>query len=693
MNERPSFFAELKRRNVYKVAVAYAVVGWLVIQAGSIVLPTFHAPEWVLQTLVVLVVLGFPIALVIAWAFELTPEGLKRTEDGGPNVAGASRGRTWIYVAVVGAALSVGLFFIGRYIGRHSASGAGSELPAKSIAVLPFENLTEEKANAYFAEGVQDEILTRLSSVRDLKVISRTSTAKYQSKPENLKTVADELGVASLLEGAVQKSGDKVRINVQLIDARTDSHLWAKTYDRDFKDVFAVQSAVAQEIADALKAKLSPSESHALSSIPTQDSQAYDLFLQGEYQLRAAEAVPRVETYARAEEFYRQALARDQKFAQAYAALAYCSLSSHWFRSRKSPAELEQVRSLVDRALELAPDSPEAHFSLAVFHYWGHREYEPALAELDRTLNLQPNNAKARQYRAWILRRQGKWAQSIEEAKLSQDLDPRDSNIPANIALGFAALRQWDEAERYASRALALEPGTFTAIAAQYNARLNGHGDIEGARRALDAAPRDRVFPAIAGGSAPSGSSVGSTASVVTGGNAVYIHVIERRFADALALWDTLPELKPAPRSVRLAARVAIQVLAGQASKSEAEEARLLLEEQLNKRPDDLFGKTELAWVYLALDRKPDALRSFQEVANTVTIEADALLGPACQLGLAEMEAWAGQPENATKRLRHLLSIPAGISIARLKIDPVWDPIRDHPDFQKLLIEPEHIGP
>jgi tetratricopeptide (TPR) repeat protein len=295
-----------------------------------------------------------------------------------------------------------------------------------------------------------------LSSVRDLKVISRTSTAKYQSKPENLKTVASELGVATLLEGAVQKSGDKVRINVQLIDARTDSHLWAKSYDREVKDVFAVQSEVAQQITDKLRATLSSSESQALSSVPTQDPQAYDLFLKGEYELRAAESVPVAETYARAEAFYRQAIARDPKFAQAYAALAYCSVSSHWFMSRRTPAQLTEIKSLIDRALELAPDSPEAHFSLATFHYWGHREYDSALAELDRTLNLQPNNARARQTRGWIFRRQGKWEQYLSEAKLAQELDPRDAQIPGNMALGFCALRQWSEAERYASRALPL---------------------------------------------------------------------------------------------------------------------------------------------------------------------------------------------------------------------------------------------
>src|SRR6266571_1433362 len=234
-----NFLSELKRRNVYKVAVAYAVIGWLLVQVTTQVFPIFEIPNWALRLIVLAIIIGFPIALVIAWAFELTPEGLKRTEDVDLTAQARTKSHTWIYIVVVGAAFSIGLIFVGRYTARNTAgavrteAATGSSIPQKSIAILPFENLSEEKANAYFAEGIKDEILTKLASVRDLKVISRTSTAKYQSKPDNLKTVAQELGVSTILEGAVQRAGDKVRINVQLIDAQTDTHLWAKSYDRD----------------------------------------------------------------------------------------------------------------------------------------------------------------------------------------------------------------------------------------------------------------------------------------------------------------------------------------------------------------------------------------------------------------------------------------------------------------------------
>jgi TolB-like protein len=273
-----NFFAELKRRNVYKVAVAYAVVAWLLIQAASILFPTFEAPGWVMKVFVSAVALGFPIALLLAWAFELTPEGIKRTEFADEQPNKSSRGRAWIYVAIVAAMLSLGLFFLGRFTAVRK-SEKSVEASSKSIAVLPFESLSEDKSNAYFADGIEDEILTRLSKIADLKVISRSSTRKYKSAPENLRAAAQELGVANLLEGSVQKSGDAVRVNVQLINALNDSHLWAETYDRKMSDVFQVESDVAEKIATSLEARLTGMEKHDIASVGTGSSQAYDQYL------------------------------------------------------------------------------------------------------------------------------------------------------------------------------------------------------------------------------------------------------------------------------------------------------------------------------------------------------------------------------------------------------------------------------
>src|SRR6266513_340473 len=274
-----NFFGELRRRNVYKVAVGYAVVGWLLIQVATQVFPFFDIPNWGVRLVVLLIVVGFPIALVIAWAFELTPGGIKRTEEADRAYPGRSRGRAWIYVVISAGVLSAGLFFLGRYTAPNE--NKTSNVPAKSIAVLPFENLSEDKANAYFAAGIQDEIMTRLAKITDLKVISRTSTQQYQSKPGNLSQIAKQLGVTHVLEGSVQKVGEQVRVNVQLIRADHDSHVWAETYDRKLTDIFGVENDVAKSIAQSLQAKLSGREEKAFGAKPTTNPEAYDAYLRG----------------------------------------------------------------------------------------------------------------------------------------------------------------------------------------------------------------------------------------------------------------------------------------------------------------------------------------------------------------------------------------------------------------------------
>jgi TolB-like protein len=401
-----TFFAELKRRNVYKVAIAYGVVAWLLMQVASQIFPFFEIPNWAVRLVVLLLVIGFPVAVILAWAFELTPEGIKRAEDVDLSESVRRKtGRKLDFFIIAVLLLVIAILFFQRF--HPNVSPAVSSTLDKSIAVLPFDNLSEEKANAYFADGMQDEILTKLAGIGDLKVISRKSTAKYKSTPEDLKTVARELGVATVLEGSVQRAGDRVRVNVQLLDTHTDTHLWAKSYDRDLKDVFAVESEVAQEIADTLRAKLSPRQSDALATAPTRDTEAYDLFLKGEYEEHQAESALNAELFDRAQTFYGQALARDPNFALANARLAYSELYRHWFISTLTSAELGEVKFNIDRALAIAPALPDAHLALGMFYYLGYRDYDAGLRELDGVIELQPSNANSRTYRASIYRRRG----------------------------------------------------------------------------------------------------------------------------------------------------------------------------------------------------------------------------------------------------------------------------------------------
>ena len=297
------------------------------------------------------------------------------------------------------------------------------------IAVLPFENLSADPENAFFADGVQDEVLNNLAKIADLKVISRTSVMQYKTGAKrNLRQIANELGVAHVVEGSVQRAGNRVRVSAQLIDAKTDTHLWAGRYDRSLGDVFAIQSEIAQAIADTLRVKLSPSLAKALTAAPTRDMEAYDLFLKGEYQERQAESAENKELFDRAETFYRQALARDPNFALAYARLADNRLYRHWFGNRLNPAQLDEVKSNIDRALAIAPDLPEAHLAMGHFYYWGRRDFDSALRELDRVIELQPSNSDSWTFRAAIYRRRGEWRRSLSEYERALELNPRESS-------------------------------------------------------------------------------------------------------------------------------------------------------------------------------------------------------------------------------------------------------------------------
>jgi TolB-like protein/cytochrome c-type biogenesis protein CcmH/NrfG len=684
MNAR-NFFAELKRRNVYKVAIAYAVVAWLLMQIASQIFPFFDIPSWGVRLVVLLLIIGFPIALILAWAFELTPEGIKRTEDVDLNKSIRRKtGRKLDFFIIAVLLLVIAILVFQRL--HPNVSPAVSSSLEKSIAVLPFDNLSRDPDNAYFSDGIQDEILTKLAGIGDLKVISRKSTAKYKSTPEDLKTVARELGVGSVLEGSVQKAGDKVRVNVQLLDAHADTHLWAKSYDRDLKDVFAVESEVAQEIADTLRAKLSPSQADALATAPTRDTEAYDLFLKGEYEQRQAESALTPELLDRAEMFYRQALARDPSFALASARLAYSELFRHWFISNLTSPELAKVKANIDRALAIAPALPDAHLALGLFYYWGYRDYDAGLKELDRALELQPSSSDGWNIRASIHRRRGEWQRALAEFDRAVELNPRDSGHPAEIGATYGALRRWSDAEHKLTHALALDP--HSALAARFLARtyINSTGDIRSARRTFDGVPADsrlNVNP----------NERGAIAVMVD--ERVYLDVLEKHFSDALKAWDTPPSNTPEAHLRQLEARVGIEVLAGQGAvaKPECEQTRALLESRLAERPEDRISLTALAWVYVCLGRNADALRVSRRAADLLPIEKDAVAGPFFLAGLAEVEARTGHPEEAVKIIRQLITAPAGgvVSIARLKIDPVWDPIRNDPGFQKLLSEPEPV--
>src|SRR5438046_1812565 len=427
MMKPASFFSELKRRNVYKVAVAYAVVGWLLIQVATQVFPFFEIPNWTVRLVVLLLVIGFPIALIIAWAFELTPQGLERTETLDKSGVVPSTKKAWIYVVVIAAAVSVGLFFLGRYTASNRIVKAA--VPEKSIAVLPFANLSRDPDNAYFAAGIQDEIITRLAKITELKVISCTSTQRFKSAPDDLPAIAKQLGVVNILEGSVQRSPDQVRVNVQLIKAATDDHLWADTFDRRLTDVFAIESEIAKTIADTLKAKLTGSERNAIAAQPTQNTDAHQLYLKGRYLWNRRTG----ENLKKALAYFQQAAEKDPNYALAYVGIAdtYAVMPGY---SAGSPQDcLPRARTAAQKALELDGMLAEAHTSLGYVLFFDF-DLAASTKEFERAIELNPNYPTAHQwYATGPLLAAGQFDHAIAEAKRAAELDPVSPIIQAEL--------------------------------------------------------------------------------------------------------------------------------------------------------------------------------------------------------------------------------------------------------------------
>jgi TolB-like protein/Tfp pilus assembly protein PilF len=473
-----NFFAELKRRNVYKVAIAYAVAGWALAQGIAQVFPLFDVPNWALRLIVLAIVIGFPIALVIAWAFEATPEGIKRTEvaDAIPAATSGHKKSAWIYVVVIGGAISVALFFLGRYTAGNKASATPNDLSNKSIAVLPFENLSRDPDNAYFADGIQDEILARLSKIADLKVISRTSTQHYKSAPENLPEIAKQLGVAHILEGRVQKSGDAVRVNVQLIKAANDSHLWADTFDRKLTDIFSVESEVAKAIADQLRVKLTGQEEQVIAAKPTDNPEAYDAYLRGlAYSLKTA-VTPA--NYLGAQKYLREAVRLDPKFALSWALLSYVDALGYITLTLQPTVGLrEEARQAAETALTLQPNLGEAVMAKGYYYYACLKDYGTAVRYFEQARQLLPNSSQIPESLAYVARRRGQWDRSESYFNEAERLDPRNVSLLSQHALTYNALRRFPEALRKFDQVLDITPDDVDTLAIKANI-AQAEGDL-----------------------------------------------------------------------------------------------------------------------------------------------------------------------------------------------------------------------
>jgi serine/threonine-protein kinase len=453
-----SFFAELKRRNVYKVAAAYAVVAWLLMQVASQIFPFFEIPNWVVRLVVLLLLIGFPIALIIAWAFEATPEGIKRTEVA--DAAGQrSRGGAWIYIVLIGAALSVGLFFVGRYTAGHGASQVREVTtvsPGKSIAVLPLINESGDLKDEYFSDGLSEELIAALAQISGLKVIGRSSSFRFKDRKEEPRTIGEKLGVSTLLEGTVRKQGDRVRIVAELVNAADGIELWTQTFDRELKDIFQVQQEIARAVAQSLKVTLLGSDSTQRSA--PKNVEAHNAYLQGHFHFQRRN----LEDYRKAVGYFDQAIRLDPNYA-----LAYAERSEAWtfigdLTGQHEPA-WSKARSDAENAVAIAPDLAEAHAALGFVRFLVDWKFTEGLNELKRAKELSPSNPTANDVLARLILYLGRFDEAERQARQAVELDPLSVTAQGTLARVLFNAGKLDEADAAARKAAELQPASASS--------------------------------------------------------------------------------------------------------------------------------------------------------------------------------------------------------------------------------------
>jgi TolB-like protein/lipoprotein NlpI len=453
-----NFFAELKRRNVYKVAVAYAVVAWLLIQAASILFPTFEAPPWVMKVLVAIVALGVPVALIIAWAFEATPEGIKRTEDVDPAaVSRAPKKNAWIYVVVIGAILSIGLFFLGRYSAKSGSPRLENvAISTKSIAVLPLLNESGDPKDEYFSDGLSEELISALAQIRELKVIGRSSSFRFKERKEEPKSIGEKLGVSTLLEGTVRKQGDRVRIVAELINAADGIELWSRTFDRELKDIFAVQQEIAAAVASSLKATLLGTDQR--SSANPKTAEAHNAYLQGHYYFQRRN----LEDYRKAVGHYDEAIRLDPNYA-----LAYAERSEAWTLigdlTGEGKTAWPKARMDAEKAVAIAPALAEAHAALGWVRFFTEWRFAEGLSELNRAKELSPANPTANDLLARVIVYLGKLDEAEKQGRQAVELDPLASAPQNNLARILWFQGKLDEADAVARKSAELQPNSASS--------------------------------------------------------------------------------------------------------------------------------------------------------------------------------------------------------------------------------------
>jgi TolB-like protein/Tfp pilus assembly protein PilF len=661
------FFEELQRRKVYRVAIAYIVVSWALAQGLAQVLPVFDISNSLIRVVIALLLIGFPVALVLAWVFDVTPQGIKVTP-----APGAHRRRNLILLIGAGVILSAaaGFFLLPRAVWQKID---------KSVAVLPFQNLSSDPQNAYFADGVQQEVLTRLAKIADLKVISRASTQQYQSNPGNFAEIAKQLGVANILEGTVQKVADQVRVNVHLVNAQTGSQLWAETYDRKLSDIFVVESEIAKGIAESLQATLTGREEQALTAKPTNNPEAYDAYLRGlAYEARGNYSS---DALYKAIEFYDFAVRIDPNFALAWARLSGAHSLLYFNRGDTTAARRDAAKEALEHAQKLQPNSPETLLFLGYYQYWVLHDYMLAKATFARVRKMLPGNSEVSYALGAIARREGHWAESVAYWERGLALDPRNAVLLTEVAWTYAALRQFPTAIKLYDRALDILPNELYLIASKASI-YQAEGNLQEAAKLL----------VNVNAEANSDAAVRVKLTQLR---------LERNQTEATRLAQArqarLHFASSMDKGIKQVGLALFQRVAGDTAqaKASAEQGRDTLEPIRREQPDNAFVAAALAVAYAMLDEKELALKEAQHAMTLVPSSKDRLSGPGFEENLALVEMILGENSRAISTLTRLLQTayggwlysPAPITPALLSLDPIWDPLRADPAFQKICEE------
>jgi TolB-like protein/Flp pilus assembly protein TadD len=677
-----TFFEELKNRRVYRVAIAYAIAGSATVQVVGTVLPIFHAPDWAQQLFVVLVALGFPFALVLAWSFDVEAGTIKKAGVGPGGTAVANRRRVWIVAAVGSVIAMLGLgaywFWHPGTTDLHLEPAAAPAITEKSIAVLPFENLSDDKQNAYFADGVQDEILTNLARVADLKVISRTSVMQYKSGAQrNLRDIAKTLGVSHVVEGSVQRSGGRVRVSAQLIDAKTDMHLWAESYDRELADVFAIENELAEQIVSQLKSKLSPQEKAAIEQKPTADLAAHDLYIRAKTLIATAVfSTPQTESLFEAVRLLNQAIDRDPAFALAYYQLAHAHDVLYFVGTDHTPARLAMADAAIQSLARLRPDSGEAHLAVAKHLYWGYHDYDRARENLTLAQKSLPNDPMPFQLAAFIDRRQGRWAESTKNFHRALELDPQNpaaAGVLQQIAVSYECLRRYVDEEGALDRAIALDPKDAALQASHAEIELHWHADPR---------PLISTIRAIIAEDSREAKNIAESW--------LRVSLCKRDFDGALRALAALPidgchvETIPFPRAwcEGLVAQMRGDTPAARAAFTSArnEMAKLVREQPAYAEAICALGMTDAA-----LGHKEDAIREGRRAVELLPVTKDSIIGPLLVQNLALIYGWTGEKDLALEQLTIAARTPGHLSYGDLRLHPYWDPLRGDPRFEKIV--------